>query len=36
MPAGRWSTVPWDGCNEQDLRTGGSRTHLPMLLRRYD
>jgi len=29
MPPSRWVTVPWNGWNEQDLRTAGSRLFLP-------
>jgi hypothetical protein len=36
MPASRWVTVPWNGWNEADLRTGGSRIVLPLALRNYD
>jgi hypothetical protein len=36
MPASRWVTVPWNGWNEADLRTGGSRIMLPLALRNYD
>ena len=35
MPASRWITVPWNGWNETDLRTGGSRVMLPVVLRDY-
>ncbi len=36
MPTSRWVTVPWNGWNEQDLRTGaapisGSRVYLPIV-----
>jgi hypothetical protein len=31
MPASRWVTIPWNGWNELDLRTGGSRSHLPLV-----
>ncbi len=34
MPASRWVTIPWNGWNEQDLRTfGAPPTYLPMILR---
>ncbi len=33
MPASRWMTVPWNGWNEADFRTGGSRIMLPLVLR---
>jgi hypothetical protein len=33
MPASRWATIPWNGWNEEDLRTLGSRTQLPVVLR---
>ncbi len=33
MPASRWVTIPWNGWNEQDLRTGGSLNYLPLVLR---
>jgi hypothetical protein len=33
MPASRWVTIPWNGWNEQDLRTGGNLIHLPLVLR---
>jgi hypothetical protein len=36
MPASRWMTVPWNGWNEADFRTGGSRIMLPLVLRDYD
>jgi hypothetical protein len=36
MPASRWLTVPWNGWNETDLRTAGSRVMLPLLLRDYE
>jgi hypothetical protein len=32
-PASRWVTVPWNGWNELDLRTGGYKILLPILLR---
>jgi hypothetical protein len=35
MPASRWLTVPWNGWNEQDLRTDGAILHLPLILRNY-
>jgi hypothetical protein len=31
MPASRWITIPWNGWNEQDLRTAGGRIFLPAL-----
>jgi hypothetical protein len=36
MPASRWVTIPWNGWNEQDLRTGGSRVMLPLVIRNFD
>jgi hypothetical protein len=33
MPASRWVTPPWNGWNEQDLRTGGDVIGLPLVLR---
>ena len=36
MPASRWVTVPWNGWNEQDLRTGGGLALLPIVLNDYD
>jgi hypothetical protein len=36
MPASRWLTMPWNGWNEQDLRTGGDIVFLPLVLRDYD
>ncbi len=35
MPASRWVTVPWNGWNEQDLRTPGSSIYLPLVFRNY-
>ena len=35
MPAGRWLTVPWNGWNETDFRTKGSRIFLPVVMRNY-
>jgi hypothetical protein len=35
MPASRWVTIPWNGWNETDLRTMGSRVNLPLVLRQY-
>ena len=32
MPVSRWVTMPWNGWNEQDLRTAGYRALLPILL----
>jgi hypothetical protein len=34
MPASRWFTAPWNGWNEQDLRTAHA-TFLPLILRSY-
>ena len=31
MPASRWVTIPWNGWNEQDLRTYGARLFLPIV-----
>ena len=36
LPASRWVTVPWNGWNEMDLRTAGSRVALPLVLRNYE
>ena len=36
MPASRWVTMPWNGWNEADLRSRGSRIMLPSVLRDYD
>jgi hypothetical protein len=36
MPASRWVTVPWNGWNEQDLRTGGQRAFVPLAARDYE
>jgi hypothetical protein len=36
MPGSRWVTMPWNGRNEQDLRTGGARIQLPLVLRGYE
>ena len=36
MPGSRWLTMPWNGRNEQDLRTGGTRIQLPLVLRNYE
>jgi len=33
MPASRWVTIPWNGWNEQDFRTGGERIFLPIIFR---
>ena len=33
MPASRWVTIPWNGWNEADLLTAGSRLFLPLVLR---
>jgi hypothetical protein len=35
MPASRWVTVPWNGWNEEDLRTTGARIFLPLVLRNH-
>jgi hypothetical protein len=35
MPASRWFTAPWNGWNEQDLRTGGAIIYLPLIHRNY-
>jgi hypothetical protein len=35
MPASRWVTMPWNGWNETDFRTGGGRALLPVVLRDY-
>ena len=35
MPASRWVTIPWNGWNEQDLRTGGGLVFLPVVMRDY-
>jgi hypothetical protein len=35
LPASRWVTMPWNGRNEQDLRTAGWRILLPLVLREY-
>jgi hypothetical protein len=35
LPASRWVTMPWNGWNEQDLRTAGWRVTLPLVLRDY-
>jgi hypothetical protein len=32
MPASRWITMPWNGWSETDLRTGGTRAMLPIML----
>ena len=31
MPASRWVTMPWNGWQEADLRTGGGRLFLPVV-----
>jgi hypothetical protein len=36
MPASRWLTMPWNGWNEQDLRSGGTTVFLPLVVRNYD
>jgi hypothetical protein len=33
MPASRWLTMPWNGWNETDLRTPGTRVFLPLVVR---
>jgi hypothetical protein len=33
MPASRWLTMPWNGWNEQDLRTAGFRVALPVVMK---
>jgi len=33
MPASRWVTMPWNGWNEEDLRTPGSRIYVPAVMR---
>jgi hypothetical protein len=33
MSASRWVTIPWNGWNEADLLTAGSRLFLPLVLR---
>ncbi|HSJ56558.1 MAG TPA: integrin alpha, partial [Anaerolineae bacterium] len=35
MPASRWVTVPWNGWNEEDLRTHGVRLWVPVVFRNY-
>jgi hypothetical protein len=35
MPASRWVTIPWNGWNEQDLRTGGDSIFLPLIMRNH-
>ncbi|MBN1919777.1 MAG: hypothetical protein JW892_00915, partial [Anaerolineae bacterium] len=35
MPASRWLTMPWNGWNETDLRTAGTRVFLPLVLRNH-
>ena len=35
MPASRWVTIPWNGWNETDFRTGGHRVMLPLILRNH-
>ena len=35
LPASRWVTVPWNGWNEQDLRTGGGMVYLPLVTRNH-
>ena len=36
MPASRWMTVPWNGWNETDLRTGGGLALVPLVTRDHD
>ena len=36
MPASRWATVPWNGWNETDLRIGGNRIGLPLILQEHE
>ena len=36
MPASRWVTIPWNGWNETDLRTMGSRVNLPVIMRNHE
>ena len=36
LPASRWVTIPWNGWNEQDLRTGGDVVFLPVVMRNYE
>ena len=33
MPGSRWVTMPWNGWNETDFRTAGTRVFLPLILR---
>ncbi|MCJ7739318.1 MAG: FG-GAP-like repeat-containing protein [Anaerolineae bacterium] len=33
MPASRWMTIPWNGWNEEDLRTVGTHVFLPLALK---
>jgi hypothetical protein len=33
MPGSRWVTMPWNGWNETDFRTLGTRVFLPVVLR---
>lgn len=35
QPHSRWLTVPWNGWNEQDLRTSPPTIYLPLVLRLY-
>jgi hypothetical protein len=35
QPYSRWFTMPWNGWDETDLRTGGTRIMLPLVLRNY-
>ena len=32
----RWMHMPWNGCQEADLRTAGFRLTLPVVLRNYE
>jgi hypothetical protein len=36
MPASRWVTIPWNGWNEQDLRTGGGLVFLPVIMKHHE
>ncbi len=36
LPVSRWVTIPWNGWNETDLRTAGSRVTLPLVVRDYE
>jgi hypothetical protein len=35
LPASRWVTIPWNGWNEQDLRTGGNIIYFPLVVRNH-